>query len=85
MQSGLHLSGDVLHLHLRGDALQRGAAAAAGALLVLQGGDGLRLVNLVGEVELVEKSFVERVRDIFLLFAWPFLGSDGLEVCNEEQ
>ena len=82
MQSGLHLRGDVLHLHLRGDAPQRGAAAAAGAL---QGGDGLRLVNLVGEVELVEKSFVERVRDIFLLLARPFLGSDGLEVCNEEQ
>ena len=85
MQSILHLRGDVLHLHLRGDAPQRGATAAAGALLVLQGGDGLRLVNLVGEVELVEKSFVERVRDIFLLPARPCLGSDGLEVCNEEQ
>ena len=76
MQSGLHL---------HGDALQRGAAAAARALLVLQGGDGLGLVDFVtGEVELVEESLVQGVCDVFLLCRRSSLGSDGLEVSNEE-
>ena len=73
-------------LHLQGDALQRGAAAAACALLVFQGGDGLGLVDLVGgEVELVEECFMQGVRDYFLLRRRSFLGSDCVEVSNEEE
>ena len=73
-------------LHLQGDALQRGAAAAARALLVFQGGDGLGLVDLVGgEVELVEESLMQGVRDVFLLCWRSSLGPDGVEVCHEEE
>ena len=72
-------------IHLQGDALHRSAAACAHAVLVFQGGHRLGLLVVVGEVELVEESLVEGVRDV-LLFIWrSFLRSDGLEVCNEEQ
>ena len=71
--------------HFQRDAFQRGAAAAARALLVLQGGDGLGLVDLVaGEVELVEESLVQTVRDVFLLRLWFVSHSESLDVGGEE-
>ena len=71
--------------HFQGDAFQRGAAAAARAVRLLQGGRRLRLVDLAGEVELVEESLMQGVRDVFLLRWRSSLGPDGVEVCHEEE
>ena len=70
--------------HFQGDAFQRGAAAAARAVRLLQGGRRLRLVDLAGEVELVEESLVQAVRDVFLFHLWFVPHSESLDVGGEE-
>ena len=70
--------------HFQGDAFQRGAAAAARAVRLLQGGRRLRLVDLAGEVKLVEENLVQTVRDVFLLHLWFVSHSESLDVGGEE-